>query len=217
MTLCSRNSAVPVSPRQFGYPLSFRGQVCGVHGPPPLFPQRFFPRDASLPSCGSRRARVPALSGTMKALRLPTRASTDTHWFAPVATRPLLVRVRRGAPGRSEVPPGPGSLLVPAAPSPACSRVDREWDLSGLQAILLCLCSVPGPRSSRRALAVSVTPMLPPLEDAKASAKSDFGANPQLRPLLPYASRGRCRTRARLASGRPAGPLPGGVKPTGSL
>ena len=61
MTWCNENSAAPaLCPRQFGYPLSFRGQVCGVHAPSRVSRQWLSPRDASLPSFGSRRARFPA-------------------------------------------------------------------------------------------------------------------------------------------------------------
>src|SRR5215813_14079187 len=53
-----------------------------------------------------------------------------------------------------------------------------------------CLCSVPRPRSNRRALAITVTSMLPPLcAQRRLRATLDFGANPQLRHLLSYASR----------------------------
>jgi hypothetical protein len=68
----------------------------------------FSPRDASLPSFGSRRTRFPAVVGTMKALRLPIRASAVTYGFAPAVHGFLLLRVRRSAPERPEVPPRPG-------------------------------------------------------------------------------------------------------------
>src|SRR5215467_5660318 len=52
-----------------------------------------------------------------------------------------------------------------------------------------CLCSVPRPRSNRRALAITVTSMLPPLcAQRRLRATLDFGANPQLQHLLSYAS-----------------------------
>ena len=43
--------------------------------------QRFSPRDASLPSPGSRRARFPDVTGTMKALRLPARVCPFPYGF----------------------------------------------------------------------------------------------------------------------------------------
>src|ERR1700752_13259 len=60
-------------PRQVGYPLAFRGQVCGVHVSSCVSCQWLSPRDAPLPSFGARRARFPALASTMRALRLPIR------------------------------------------------------------------------------------------------------------------------------------------------
>src|SRR6202521_3250657 len=54
----------------------------------------------------------------------------------------------------------------------------------------LCLCSVPGPRSNQRALATfGHVDAAPAGWTAKASAMADFGANTQLRHLMPYASR----------------------------
>ena len=72
-------------PRQFDYPMPFRLQVCRVHVPYRVSWQWFSPRGASLPSFGSQRAWFPALTGTMKALRLPTCVSAVAY----------LVRFRR--------------------------------------------------------------------------------------------------------------------------
>src|SRR5215469_16756332 len=72
-------------PRQFDYPMPFRQQVCRVHVPSHVSWQWFSPRGASLPSFGSQRAWFPALTGTMKALRLPTCAPAVTY----------LIRFRR--------------------------------------------------------------------------------------------------------------------------
>src|SRR5712691_958881 len=94
------------------------------------------PRDASLSSFGSRRARFPALSGTMKALRLPTRVSMVAYWFASTAHGYLLVRV---SPWRSWNVGGPFQARAScSAGGPFSSLLirGREWDLSGLQAIL---------------------------------------------------------------------------------
>ena len=135
----------------------------------------------------------------------------------PQPTHSSFVRARSRAPGRSEVPPGPGPLLVPAALSPACSRVDANGISQVFRQSFPCLCSAPGPRSNQRALAtVGHVDVAPAGWTAKASAMSDFGANTQLRHTLPYASRGRCRTRARLASGWLASLGRVGVEPTGS-
>src|SRR6266851_3105260 len=202
-----------LAPRQFGYPSPFRGQVCRAHVPSHVSRRWLSPRDAFLPSFGSRRARFPALGGTMKALRLPIRVSMAAYWFASTAHGYLLVRVRRSAPGRSEVLFQAGALGQPVP------------DLSGS----LYVDAIGTSQVFRRSLPVPLLRSGTPVEPtcprhtghvdaapagwtAKASAKSDFGANTQLRHPLPYASRGRCRTRARLASGWPARPLPGGSR-----
>ncbi len=160
---CHPSLAERETPRQCGYPSPFRRQVCRAHVPSRVSRRWLFPRDASLPSRGSRRARFPALGGTMKALRLPTRASTDTHWFAPAAHATLP---RSCSPWRSRKVEGPSRAWLFAGaggPSPACSRVDANGISQVFRRSFLCLCSAPGPRSNQRALAMSVTSMLPPL------------------------------------------------------
>jgi hypothetical protein len=112
--------------------------------------------------------------------------------------------------------PGPGFGLA-GCPSFRLLSCGREWDLSGLQAIL----PVPLLRSRTPVEPTCPRPVghigaAPAGWTAKASAMSDFGANTQLRHTLPYASRGRCRTRARLASSWPASLCWEGVEPPGS-
>ena len=97
---------------------------------------------------------------------------------------------RRGAPGMSEVRSRPGPVVQPAAHSPAYSYVDANGISQVSRRSFPCLCSVPGPRSNRRALATcGHVDAAPAALTAKASAMADFGANTQLRHLLPYASR----------------------------
>jgi len=136
----------------------------------------------------------------------------------PQPTPSLLVRV---SPWRSQEVGGPSRAWAFAGAGCPVSGLlarGREWDLSGLQAIL------PVPLLRSRTPVEPTCPRhighvdaAPAGWTAKASAIPDFGANPQLRHLLPYASRGRCRTRARLASGWLAGLCRVGVEPTGSL
>ena len=123
-------------PRQHGYPSPFRGQVCRAHVPSHVSRRWLSPRGASLPSLGSRRARFPALLGTMKALRLPIRVSTVAYLFRFRSPRdPPSFVLACALPEESEVPSGPGPLMVPAAPFSGLPTRGREWDLSGLQAI----------------------------------------------------------------------------------
>jgi hypothetical protein len=149
----------------------------------------------------------------MKALRLPIRVSTVTYWFAPAAHALLLSFVSRlGAPTSAEVACRPGPFFMPAALLRLLSR-GRKWDLSGLQAIHpVSLLRSRTPVESTCPRHAGHVDAAPATRTAKASAILHFGANPQLQHLLPYASRGRCRTRARLASGWQAAPLPGGSR-----
>ena len=115
-------------PRQFGYPLPFRRQVRGVHVPARVSRQWFSPRGASLSSFGSRRAQFPAVIGTMKALRLPTRASAVAYWFASAAHAILL---HSCSPWRSRKIGGPfqaRALVMPEAPT---LRLARAWTRMG--------------------------------------------------------------------------------------
>ena len=146
--------------------------------------------DASLPSGGSRRARFPALGGTMKALRLPTLVSAVAY----------LLRFRRPRLSPRSCPPQRSRKLgvlfrarafaVPVPRFPGFILRGRVWDLSGLQAIH------PVPLLRSRTPVEPTCPCLgghasaaPAIRTAKASAIAHFGANPQLRHLLPYASR----------------------------
>src|SRR6266508_3693569 len=106
--------------------------------------------------------------------------------------------------------PGQGSCST-GAPIPGLPYVDANGISQVFRRSVLCLCSVPGPRSNRCALATcGHIGAAPAALTAKASAMADFGANTQLRHLLPYASRvalpHTCKARFRLVGW----PLPGG-------
>jgi hypothetical protein len=73
--------------------------------------QWFSQHDASLPSFGSHRAWFPALTGTMKALRLPTGASADAYLFRPRRPRdPPVFVFAEALLERWRPSPGPGSV-----------------------------------------------------------------------------------------------------------
>jgi hypothetical protein len=191
----------------------------GSNVPSHVSRQWFSLRGASLSSFGSWRAQFPALSGTTKALRLPIRVSTVAYLVRSRCPRdPPFVRARLSAPGRAEVSSGPGSLLAPATPSPACSRVDANGISQVFRRSFLCLCSVPGPRSNRHVLALTAASMLPPLSGRRRLRRWLIsGLTRKLRHLLSYASRFRCR---HVQSSLPAGRLGlcrAGVEPAGSL
>ena len=194
----------------------FVDRFAGSRVPSLVSCQRFSPRDVSLPSLGSRRARFPDVTGTMKTLRLPACVCLFPYGFGPRFPVRLLsgscspkrsrrVRRSRSGPGTMVQPVSlagvfragtrAGSLRLPGDPSRAFAllqdpgRVDKSSPLAGL-------------------------PMLPP-------------AQPNRRPQREEISRGlphgfsTCRLRftsrvtaahARLASGWRAAPLPGGCR-----
>src|SRR5258705_12666371 len=84
---------------------------------------------------------------------------------------------------------------------------------------MLCLCSAPGPRSNRCALALAVTSMLPPLAiTTKASDDADFEARSRsFSTCSPTLRVSCCHSRVRLASGWLAGLYREGVEPSGLL
>jgi hypothetical protein len=136
----------------------FVDRFAGSRVPSLVSLQRFSPRDVSLPSLGSRRARFPDVSGTMKTLRLPAACTRFLMVSVAGSTTPRVVRVRRGAPDAcrghssglghwSAGVPMPavfrswtraGSLRLPGDPSHAFAllqdpgRADKSSPLSGL-------------------------------------------------------------------------------------
>ena len=124
-----------------------------AQSPLACFPAMGLSHGASLPSFGSRRARFPALSGTMKALRLPIRVPAVTYLFRSRRPRdPPSFVSRLGAPGRAEVSSRPGLCLLPAALL-RLSRVDASGISQVFRRSVPCLCCVPRPRSSQGVLA----------------------------------------------------------------
>jgi len=69
----------------------FVDRFVGFRAPSHVSGQRFSPRDAPLPSAGSRRARFPVILGTMKALRLPARANLLPYVFGYYRLHALLL------------------------------------------------------------------------------------------------------------------------------
>ena len=122
---------------------------------------------------------------TTSHLRINGRLLVRCH--SPRAS-PLFVLAAALLVTRSRVP-GRG-LCSAGTPSSGSSSRGRQWDLSGLQAIhpvpLLRSRTPVEPTYPRHLGHVSAAPAI---RTAKASALADFGANPQLRHLLPYASR----------------------------
>src|SRR5207248_11307791 len=127
---------------------------------------------------------------------------------------PPLVRARLSAlPVERRSLPGQGLCSCRPPQSPARSRVDANGISQVFRRSIPCLCSVPGPRSNRCILALPAASMLPPLSGRRRLRRWLIsGLTRKLRHLLSYASRARCRSRAKLASGWLAQPLPGGSR-----
>ena len=163
-------------PSQCGYPLSFRYQVRGVHAPSRVARQWLSPRGASLPSCGVPVSPVPPLSAVLpRRYDFPSAHRRSLMVSLPLSTRSLLLRARRSAPARSEVLPGPGFVRT-GHPTLRLLSCGREWDLSGLQAILpvpLLRSSTPVEPTCPRQL--GHIDAAPALRTAKASATSISG------------------------------------------
>ncbi len=117
------------------------------------------------------------------------RVSTVAYLFRsrrPLDPPALCLAVALPQDWRS--PAGRGLRL--RLPCSAPSHVDANGISQVFRRSFLCLCCVPGPRSNRRVLASDGhIDAAPAIRTAKASAMADFGANPQLRHMLPYASR----------------------------
>ena len=132
----------------------------------------------------------------MKALRLPIAYPWSLIGSLPIPTACLLLRARRSAPGRAEVLSQARGSWSAGAPNPSGSSLrGREWDLSGLQAIhpvLLLRSRTPVEPTCPRHL--TVTSMLPPLSGRRRLRRWLIsGLTRELRHLLSYASRYRCR------------------------
>src|SRR6516165_5807385 len=117
---------------------------------------------------------------------------------------------RRSAPGRLEASSRPG---LPGCPAPALSR-GREWDLSGLQAIrpvpLLRSKTPVESRCPRQSRPPQCCLRYPYGEGLSGTLISGLTRSFSTRYRTLHAW--RCRTRARLASGWRAAPLPGGIR-----
>jgi len=154
----------PFRPRQIGYPLSVRGQVCGVQCPLPcvrstvLIPWRP-PSLARVPVSPVPRGQRYYEGATTSRPRIPGRLFVSL----PGSARSSALRARLGgAPGWLEDPSGPGHLV---SRPPICRHTltRTQRDLTGSQAIH----PMPLPRSKTPAgptiLALTASSMLPPL------------------------------------------------------
>ena len=137
MTWWSEHSAVP----RFVFANSaircrFVDRFVGSRVPSRVSGQRFSTHGASLPSVGSRRARFPVFTGTMKALRLPARAFPVPYGFGrrPHALLSVFVLAEALLTGAEDARQAWNSWSA-GVPLPACCARGRERDLAGFLAI----------------------------------------------------------------------------------
>jgi len=149
--------------RQFGYPLSFRGQVRGAQRLLPCFPPT-----ALVPW------RLPSLA---RVLASPVPRG---HWYDEGATTSRSRITPCFASGVHTIPPRScshrrrsrvgggltqaGTLVQPAVPLPARSRVDANGISQVPRRSIPCLCPGLRPRPDRRRLTMTAPPILPPQE-----------------------------------------------------
>ena len=124
MTWWSEHSAVPrFVLANSAIRCRFVDRFAGSRVPSRVSIQRFSAHGAPLPSAGSRRARFPAFTGHMRALRLPARASGSLICSVAGPTRSSL---RSCSPRRSRdtwrTLPGPGTCLLAGVPLSGSSR-----------------------------------------------------------------------------------------------
>jgi hypothetical protein len=213
MTWCSEYSAVPrCLPARSAIRCRSVDRFVGFSVPSHVSLQRFSPRDASLSSVGSQRARFPDFAGTMKALRLPSQACPGPLWVRFQAPQASLCSCSPQRSRRGRVRVRAWALMSRAALSGTLPE-----DLLGISQVpwrsIPDLCPALGPRLDQQDLAMAVLPVLPP--------------GPTHRRLQRVTCRGstpgfglRCLrftsvvadAHARLASGWRAAPLPGGCR-----
>ena len=114
-----------------------------------------------------------------------------------------LLQARRSLAGRG--------LVVAGCPAPASHAWTRVGSLRSSGDPSDAFAPFRDPGRAEMSSPLTGTSVLPsPPTQRRPQRLFHFGANPQLWHLLPTLHAWRCRTRARLASGRRAAPLPGG-------
>ena len=218
--MVKRGQSCPrLRPRQFGYPLSFRGQVRGAQSLLPCFPAT-----ALLPWRPPSLARVPVSpvprgqrhyeGATTSRLRMPGRLSVSLSGVR-ATLRSSCSPWRRsrmvGGPVRAR------ALGQPAAQLPAHSHADAGGISQVPRRSIPYLCPGPRPRPDRRSLTLTVSSMLPPLNPQRRLQRSLFrGYSRGFGICCLRFTTGVAARRARLASGWLADLYREGVEPSGS-
>jgi len=195
--MVKRGQSCPrLRPRQFGYPLSLRGQVRGAQGLLPCFPATALvpwrpPSLARVPVSPVPRGQRYYEGATTSRPRIPGRLSVSL----PGSARSSTLRARLGgAPGWLEDHPGQG-IWSAGRPFAGALSLGRKRDLTGSQAIH----PMPLPRSKTPAGPTiphpdGVVDAAPALPTAKAPAIIISRLLTRLRRLLPTLHDGRRRT-----------------------
>jgi hypothetical protein len=179
----------------------------GLRGPrsPPVSRQRSSPRDASLPSIGSRRERFPDVLSTMKALRLPGHVSPVTYWFRFQGPRYLRNSCLAACAPRGVEDAFRARILVqPVIRFPVFSHVDVPGYLRFPCNPSYAFASVHDPGRTNDPSPVTVSPVLPLLQQKQRLQRhANFGATARLQHPLSTLHGGcchcPCKTRFRLA------------------
>ena len=212
MTWWSEHSAVP----RFVFAKSaircrFVDRFVGSRVPSHVSGQQFSTHGASLPSAGSRRARFPDFTSTMRALRRPVRHTRSLMASVPGPTAPSVFVLATGAPDRAEVPIGPGVFGQPVSPLRRLASGHAQ-DLSGFLAVhpipLPCSKTPAGPTGPRHSRSLRCCPRIQQAEGSSVFMISRLTQGFSIC-CLRFTSV-VAATHARLASGWRAAPLPGG-------
>jgi hypothetical protein len=181
--------------------------------PPPVFPANGSLLAAPpFPPSGPGEARFPALSGIMKALRLPIPHPQSLIDSLPRSTRsscsscPPWRSWKRGGRFQAQV-------LVAGHLSFRPARVGANGISQVFRRSFPCLCSVPRPRSNQSVLAISATSVLPPLPIRRRLRRLQIsGLTRSFSTHCLRFTNGVAAAHARLVSGWRATPFPGGLR-----
>jgi hypothetical protein len=152
-------------PRQFGYPLSFRGQVRGAQRSPPVFPGNgSHPVAPPFPRTGPGEPSSPRSAVLWRRYDFPPAHPRSLICFASGVR--AIFRSSCSPWRRSRMVERPiraGAFGQPAAHLPAHSLVDAGGISQVPRRSISRLCPGPRPRPDRRPLTLSASSMLPPL------------------------------------------------------
>ena len=194
-----------VFPRQFGYPLSFRGQVFGTQSSLPCFPQWSLIawRPPSLRRVPA--SPVPRLRRYYEAATTSRRACPSAYVFASGFRQVSMVSCSLTRSRRRSSPSSGRELCSPGAPGSGAFLTGDDGTSQVPWRPLLRLCPALRPRPNLSRLAISSRPMLPPDPTRRRLRRlHDFEAATGLQRPLSTLQERRCRRPCKTRF-RPAG------------